>query len=527
MIHWDFCLPVVRRLDRIEHMFTTADSATCVVPEQRGGVASALLEQVSAMGDGALEERARELAGEISAAEANLAAVLAEVERRGLHSDWECRDVVRFAGWHLQYAPGRARALVEVGRAMETLPVVAEAVADGTLSFDKAKSIVRVAAPETERALVDLALHATTAQTQRICGKWGKVAERDNTDPNAETPSRRLPELLVVTDDDGVELRIRFDHVHGQLVLASIDAEAKAIRQERKTAAASDPAKANDPDGRPACDEDRTVDKLTVAEWRALGLLRLAERSAAEQPEGLQASGFDTTVVVHVGIDTLYGPDLPDPASRSPRPERDEMAELEPAGVKLRRDIARWLACDAGLLTVIEDRDGNPLHVGRRKSSVPPAIRKAVMSRYRTCAWPGCTATAVQMHHTHHRADGGHDDAESIVPECLEHHQLIHTGGIWITIDTNGTVHHWRADGTELLANPTPDHGTVNALDAPAKLTDRRLALGADPTETARQPRWHGDPFHLGDCIEAIQTRRDHALTRTNPTRNSPSPNLN
>ena len=45
------------------------------------------------------------------------------------------------------------------------------------------------------------------------------------------------------------------------------------------------------------------------------------------------------------------------------------------------------------------------------------------------------------------------------------------------------------------------------------------LALGADPHETARQPRWHGDPAHLGDCIDATQARRDHALRRTNPTR--------
>ena len=69
--------------------------------------------------------------------------------------------------------------------------MVAEAVADGTLSFDKAKSIVQVAAPETERALVDMALHATTAQTQRICGKWGKVAERDDTTPTPTSPSSR------------------------------------------------------------------------------------------------------------------------------------------------------------------------------------------------------------------------------------------------------------------------------------------------------------------------------------------------
>jgi hypothetical protein len=503
-------------------MFTALADATCVVPEQRGGVASRLLEQVSAMDDESLTVRARELAGEISAAEANLAAVLCEVERRGIHSQWECRTIERFAGWHLQQAPARARALAEVGRSMTELPVVADAVADGTLSFDKAKAVVRVAAPDTESALVELALHATTTQTQRICGKWRKVAERDQHDPETDEPGETRPTVIVITDDDGVELRIRFDHVHGQLVVASIDAEAKAVRTERDKAAAADPANVNDPNGVPACDEDRPVEKLTVAEWRALGLLRLAERSAAAQPEGLQRSGFDTTVVVHVGIDTLYGPDLPDPGDRSPRPERDEMAELEPAGVKLRRDVARWLACDAGLLTVIEDADGNPLHLGQRTNPIPPAIRRAVMSRYRTCAWPGCTATAVQMHHTHHRSAGGHDDVEGIVPECGEHHRTIHLHGIAITIDPDGTIHHWRTDGTEIHANPAADHGQVNALDAPATLTRRRLALGADPDETARQPRWHGDPANLADCIDAILSRRRQALQRTHPTRGTP-----
>ena len=130
-------------------MFTTPTDATCVVAEQRGGVASALLEGISRIGDEALTVRARELAGEISAAEANLAAVLAEIERREIHSQWECRNIERFAGWHLQQSPARARGLADVGRAMAELPVMAEAVADGTLSFDKAKSIARVAAPET------------------------------------------------------------------------------------------------------------------------------------------------------------------------------------------------------------------------------------------------------------------------------------------------------------------------------------------------------------------------------------------
>ena len=116
------------------------------------------------------------------------------------------------------------------------------------------------------------------------------------------------------------------------------------------------------------------------------------------------------------------------------------------------------------------------------------------MSRYRTCAWPGCSATAVQMHHTHHRADGGHDDVESIVPECLDHHQLIHTEGIWITIDTNGTVHHWRADGTEILANPTADHPARSTPSTPPPCSPTGDSPSAPtptrppPTPLARRP---------------------------------------
>ncbi len=525
-------------------MFTIGADSMCVVAEQRGGVASRLLEQVSRMADEALTERARELAGEISAAEANLAAVMAEVERRGIHSRWECHSVERFAGWHCEMNPSRTKALVAVGRALGELPVLAEAVADGTLSFDKAKAVAKVAAPDTEGALVELAVHATVAQTQRICGAWRKVDTRDVAEQPGDQPGDAAgvtddprPTVVVFRDDDGIEITCRFDHVRGELVLASIDAEARQARREREVAAVVDPAQANDPHGRPACDEDRPIEKLSTAEWRAEGLLRLAERSATEQPEGVQASGFATTVVVHVGIDTLYGPDLPDPDKGDrhgdPPPERAEgrpsprleMAELEPAGVRVRRDVARWLACDAGLLTVIDDTDGNPLHLGPRKNPIPASLRRAVMARHRHCAWPGCTATAVQMHHLHHRRAGGHDDVEALVFECFTHHRTIHLHGVWITIDDHGGFHHWRPDGTEILANPhTGRDPGPDALTAPDTLAQRRLALGADPAETARQPRWHGDVLLLGDAIDAVLARRHLALRRTQPTKTPPAP---
>ncbi len=194
------------------------------------------------------------------------------------------------------------------------------------------------------------------------------------------------------------------------------------------------------------------------------------------------------------------------------------MAELEPAGIRIRRDIARWLACDAGILTVIEDHDGNPLHLGPRTNPIPPTLRRAVLARHRTCTWPGCCATAVQLHHIHHRAHGGHDDIEALAPQCPTHHRTIHTRHITVTVDPDGTFHHWRPDHTEIHAVPQRRPPDTNAVDAPHALTQRRLHYGADPTETSRMPRWTGDPLDLSTAIDALLTRRNAALHRTQPT---------
>ena len=583
-------------------MYTAGVERATAVPSQRGGVASALLSGVSALDDEALTERARELAGEISAAEANLAAVLAEVERRDIHCRWECQTIERFAGWHCQVSWPRAHSLAAVGRAMGELPTMAEAVSDGMLSFDKAKCVAKSGEVSTEGALVSMAVHATTSQTQRICATWRRATLHDDSPNNGGGPVvDRRPTVIAVTDSDGIDITVRFDHVRGQLVLAAIDSAARQVRRERKTAAPVDPTDVNDPTGIPGCDEDRPIERLTQAEWRAEGLLRLAEDFAADTPEGLRPSGFDTTVMVHVGIDTLWGPDMQCPApgagnhttkpvpvarpnpAREPhpaaelgrtgddvpagetpgccgehrhrvhgpaddepgadgippgpgnrthppgspptpdptdgKPRRDAMAQLEPSGHALRRDIARWLACDAGILTAIEDPNGEPLHLGPRTNPITPALRRAVHARHRTCAWPGCCATAVRLHHTHHRSRGGHDDIENLAPECPTHHRAIHLHGIAITREPDGTYRHWRPDHTEILANPhTHLQPVTDALTAPTRLTQRRLHLGADPHETARMPRWQGDPLQLAYICDALVTRRDNALQRTHPT---------
>ncbi|CAB4605469.1 unannotated protein [freshwater metagenome] len=492
---------------KIEHMFESVGQGSRREPRQEpissnftdDSTARRLAQSAAELTDDQLVDRSRELAGTLSAAEAELASVLAEVEIRRLHTKWECGSVEFFASWHCQLGRRRARSIAALGRALHELPVLAEAVTEGRLSVSKAEPIIRVATPETEAALVDLAVHATVGQVQRICSTWRRIEAAELAEASAPEPAS-IGRVIVIRDEDGIELRARFDHVHGELVLASLETATAAVRAERAHAAALD--------GAPPATLDRS-------QWRAEALLRLCETAPVSTPPTLQPSGFTAQLVVHVPVDTLI-----DPADITDTDSTGAAADvLEPAGVAIRRDAARWLACDAGLLTVLEDGNGDPLHLGRRTITITPQQRRAVHARHRTCAWPGCTATLVQIHHRHHRAFGGHDDVENLVPECRYHHGLVHRRNILVTADSDGTIHHWRPDGSEILANPSAlDPPGVTALEASNDLRERQRRNGIDVEDRRRLPQWFGDSMRMMDAIDAIVQRQNAARRRTRPT---------
>ena len=524
-----------------------AGGATTESTAVESSAVETLTNHVRSLTDDGLVDQSRRIASAIAAAEAELAAVLAEVERRGLHGSWDCPSVERFASWHCQLAPSRAAAITSVGRALTELPVVAAAVVSGQLPLAKSAPIIAIAAPDTEAALVELATHATVSQTRRICASWRRAerveAEAAAADPSSDDPVLR-PRVIVIRDHDGIELRARFDHVNGELVLASLDAAAALVRSERAEAepVAASLASNATTQFRPASVDDIGRVRLTHDQWRAEGLLRICESSAAARPTGIQRSGFTAQVVVHVPVSTLIDPAIlrhPDghtsshrspasgragsePIPTDPTAGMEEATSddiLEPSGARILRNAARWLACDADLLTVLDTDAGDPLHLGRRTTTITPQQRRAVHARFRTCAWPGCASTFVQVHHRHHRAFGGHDDIENLVAECHYHHALIHRRNITVTIDPDGTVHHRRPDGSEVGHEPPPGTSPpVRAGDGLTTLEHRQTEAGINPSDPMRMPQWQGDPFQLAECIDAIFARREAALRRTLPT---------
>jgi hypothetical protein len=106
------------------------------------------------------------------------------------------------------------------------------------------------------------------------------------------------------------------------------------------------------------------------------------------------------------------------------------------------------LTCDCSLVTVIEDEDGNPLDVGRKRRTVTTALKRALWSRDRGCTFPGCrNKRYVEAHHIRHWANGGATRVENLALLCSQHHTLLHEGGFSIRRGDDGEIRFARGDG--------------------------------------------------------------------------------
>jgi hypothetical protein len=108
-----------------------------------------------------------ELAAHLDAATARLLGLLRAFDTRG---GWNSgfRSCAEWLSWRVGLDLGAAREKVRVARALGALPLLAQALARGELSYAKVRALTRVATPETEaRLLAGLRLHARTA-----CPGW-------------------------------------------------------------------------------------------------------------------------------------------------------------------------------------------------------------------------------------------------------------------------------------------------------------------------------------------------------------------
>ena len=188
-----------------------------------------------------------------------------------------------------------AREKVRVARALETLPLLADALARGELSYAKVRALTRVATPETEARLLGVGRGGTAAHVERIVRGWRYMDRKAEAREAARQHASRA--LHVHQDEDGtVVLRGRLEPEVGALLMKALAAARERLYQRSRGERVV--TRFDDPDA---------ADRPTMAQERADALALLME---AALDHGLDpgAPGERYQVVVHVDAAGAGGP---------------------------------------------------------------------------------------------------------------------------------------------------------------------------------------------------------------------------
>lgn len=105
-------------------------------------------------------------------------------------------------------------------------------------------------------------------------------------------------------------------------------------------------------------------------------------------------------------------------------------SELQTTGSLVSSKTVQRLACD-GMLSRVVKAGSVVIDVGRATPSVSPAQWRALKARYDTCGWEGCDRPIswTSPHHIEFRCHGGPTTMSNLLPLCYKHHRDVHEGG--------------------------------------------------------------------------------------------------
>jgi hypothetical protein len=293
---------------------------------------------------------------------------------------------------------------LRVALALKDLPITSAGLRDGTLSYSKVRAMVRLATPANEAGLNAFAREVTASTLE------SRIRELKNGEEGSLTEARHVQEArslkrTVQASTGMVKIEVVLPAETGELVMQALE--------------------------QATLDEDPIVPSDYFAR-QADALVDLARAYLAGSNGTTIGTADHYQVLIHVDESALRG--------------AGGRADVPLESVKR-------LLCDSGAVPLVENGDGEPLSVGRKQRTVPPAIRRALMARDRQCAFPGCTHDRyLDAHHVRHWADGGQTGVDNLVLLCTQHHRAVHEGGFHLRRDAQGDLYFLTPRGKAIPA---------------------------------------------------------------------------
>ena len=416
----------------------------------------------------ALARELTSLAGHVNAANYRFLQLLARFDAQDGWFGTGARSCAHWLEWRCGIGLGAAREKVRVARALEHLPKIGSAFSRGELSYCMVRALSRKACPATEDYYLMIARHGTVSHVERLVRLHDRAEKLQDSAREARQVESR--EATYYQDETGNwVIKAVLPPEAGERVVKTLNAiVAKGVDEQQGT---------------------KPIDSM--AQKRADALTSMAEHYLSIGNGGTRslAGSERCQVMLHVDLETLQQ----NGGQANGRLGRDTW---------LHPDTARRLSCDASLVTVLEDDQGNVLNIGRRSRIVPRHIQRALELRDQgQCRYPGCQCRQyTDAHHVTHWADGGETSLNNLVTLCRYHHRALHRGEF--SVDHN---HVFRDRfGKRLPAVFTPanaehvDYDDANA----AVLTVQKMSKSASCETCASS--WSGEALDYDIAVNAL-----------------------
>ncbi|MCZ6890696.1 MAG: DUF222 domain-containing protein [Gammaproteobacteria bacterium] len=336
---------------------------------------------------------------EVSQATYRFLILLREFDLRQCWTEWGCADCADWLNLKCGITRSTAQEKLRTAYALVDLPQIEEAFKRGDLSYSKVRALTRVATPANEIELLDFALSATAAQVENHCRQL-----RNGDRAVSTTEARRVHDTRSLSryfrDDGTATLTVELPREDANLVLQALEFVGAAL-----------------PD----------IEGRSMFAVAADALVQMSRDALGGRTGGGGSAGDQYQVIVHVDESAL----------------KDEGGKSD-----LPVESVRRLCCDGSLIPIVEDRDGEPLNVGRKHRTIPTGIKRALLARDRSCSFPGCTHDKwVDAHHIKHWIDGGETRLENLTLLCTHHHRLVHEGGFQLKAHREGGYYFVRPNG--------------------------------------------------------------------------------
>jgi hypothetical protein len=340
--------------------------------------------------------------------DAQEAAALREADRLRVWRHYGYASLIEYMEMEMGYTPRAAVERLRVAKAIVELPAIADAMAQGDLSFSAGRELTRIATPQTEAEWLEAAADKNMRDVEdMVSGRKPGDKPTDPVDPALRTRPQRFDDI-----DDETRALLR---------------QARQILERER--------------GERVSDRDllRTFARMVIdgaaSPERTRAPYQIAVTVCEQCKRGWQDGGGITVEMSAPSLEVA----LCD-AQHIGSTEPDEARGAQHIG-STEPDEARG-AQHIGSIEADEARGGpQPIEaVGiqrqaqRAKSTIPPTVRRKVRARdHGRCRVPWCRSSRnIDQHHLVPRSEGGEHTLDNLITLCESHHLAHHAGSLLI-----------------------------------------------------------------------------------------------